>query len=321
MPIESHRIDVHHHILPPDYVSTLASAGITASGGRPLPAWDVQSTLELMDRHAIATAIISISEPGIYFGTPAFARDLARLCNEFSAQLIHEHPQRFGAFAILPLPDIDAALRELEYAMDILHLDGVVLLSNFEGRYPGDPAFEELFTELNRRNAVVFLHPTVPAINTGLKLDLPPFLVEFVFDTTRAVTNLIYSGTLERFPDIRFILAHAGGTVPYLAYRIALGQVMLPGAPQGVLTYLKQLYYDTALSANPYALCSLQELVDASHILFGSDYPFAPEIVTGFTIQGIQNYDGFDEQARKAIERDSALALFPRFNKDQFRTS
>jgi 6-methylsalicylate decarboxylase len=321
MPIESHRIDVHHHILPPDYVSALASAGITASGGRQLPAWDVQSMLELMDRHAIATAITSISEPGIYFGTPAFARDLARLCNEFSAQLIHEYPQRFGAFAILPLPDIDAALRELEYAMGILHLDGVVLLSNFEGRYPGDPAFEELFTELNRRNAIVFLHPTVPAINTGLKLDLPPFLVEFVFDTTRAVTNLIYSGTLERFPDIRFILAHAGGTVPYLAYRIALGQVMLPGAPQGVLTYLKQLYYDTALSANPYALCSLQELVDASHILFGSDYPFAPEIVTSFTVKGIQNYDGFDEQARKAIERDSALALFPRFNKDQFRTS
>lgn len=316
MPIEPHRIDVHHHILPPDYASALARAGITTSGGRPIPAWDVQSTLELMDRHAIATAITSISEPGIYFGNPAFARDLARLCNEFSAQLIHEHPQRLGAFAILPLPDIDAALRELEYAMDILHLDGVVLLSNVEGRYPGDPAFEELFTELDHRRAVVFLHPTVPAINTGLKLDLPPFLVEFVFDTTRAVTNLIYSGTIERCPDIRFILAHAGGTVPYLAYRIALGQVMLPGAPQGVLTYLKQLYYDIALSANPNALCSLQELADSSHILFGSDYPFAPEIVTGLTVQGIQNYDGFDEHARKAIERESALALFPRFNKD-----
>lgn len=319
MPQEPHRIDVHHHILPPDYVSALASLGITAGGGRPLPAWDVQSALELMDRHAIATAITSISEPGIYFGDQAFAGDLARLCNEFSAQLIHEHPERFGALAILPLPDVDAALRELEYAMDILHLDGVVLSSSVEGRYPGDPAFEELFTELNRRKAVVFLHPTVPAINTGLKLDLPPFLVEFVFDTTRAVTNLIYSGTIERCPDIRFILAHAGGTVPYLAYRIASGQVMLPGAPQGVLTYLKQLYYDTALSANPYALRSLQELVDASHILFGSDYPFAPEIVTGFTVQGIQNYDGFDEQARKAIERESALALFPRF-KDRLRT-
>jgi predicted TIM-barrel fold metal-dependent hydrolase len=308
-----YRIDVHQHILPSDYVSALARLGITSSGGRPVPEWDIQTTLALMDRHAIATAITSISEPGIYFGDVMFTWDLARRCNEFSAQLIHEYPQRFGAFAILPLPDVDAALRELEFALDTLKLDGAVLLSSIDGRYPGDTMFDELFTELNRRKAIVFLHPTVPAINSKLKLDLPPFLIEFVFDTTRAVTNLIYSGTLERCPDIRFIVAHAGGTVPYLAYRISMGQIMLPGAPQGVMTYLKQFYYDTALSANPYALCSLQELVDASHILFGSDYPFAPEVVTGFSVQGIQNYKGFDEQARKAIERESALSLFPRF--------
>ncbi len=304
---------MHHHILPPDYLAALANAGITSSGGRPIPEWDIQNTLALMDRHAIATAITSISEPGIYFGDVTFARDIARRCNEFSTQLIHEYPQRFGAFAILPLPDIDAALHELEYALDTLKLDGVVLLSSVDGRYPGDPLFDELFAELNRRKAVVFLHPTVPAINSELKLNLPPFLIEFVFDTTRAVTNLIYSGTVERCPDIRFIVAHAGGTVPYLAYRISLGQIMLPGVPQGVMTYLKQFYYDTALSAKPNALRSLQELVDASHILFGSDYPFAPEVATFFAVQGIQNFDGFDEQARKEIERESALALFPRF--------
>lgn len=310
---DPYRIDVHQHILPPDYLSALARLGITSSGGRPLPEWDIQNTLSLMDRHAIATAITSISEPGIYFGDVTFARDIARRCNEFSAQLIHEYPQRFGAFAILPLPDVNAALRELEYALDTLKLDGVVLLSSVDGRYPGDPLFDELFTELNRRKAVIFLHPTVPAINSELKLDLPPFLIEFVFDTTRAVTNLIYSGTLERCPDIRFIVAHAGGTVPYLAYRISMGQITLPGVPQGVMTYLKQFYYDTALSANPGALRSLQELVDASHILFGSDYPFAPEAMAGFTVQGIQNYEGFDEHSRNAIERESTLWLFPRF--------
>ena len=304
---------MHHHILPPDYLAALANAGITSSGGRPIPEWDIQNSLALMDRHAIATAITSISEPGIFFGDVAFTRVMARRCNEFSAQLIHEYPQRFGAFAILPLPDIDAALRELEYALDTLKLDGVVLLSSVDGRYPGDPLFDELFTELNRRKAVVFLHPTDPTINSERKLDLPPFLIEFVFDTTRAVTNLIYSGTLERCPDIRFIVAHAGGAVPYLAYRISMGQIMLPGVPQGVMTYLKQFYYDTALSILPNALLSLQELVDASHILFGSDYPFAPEVATFFAVQGIQNFDGFDEQARKAIERESALALFPRF--------
>jgi predicted TIM-barrel fold metal-dependent hydrolase len=314
MPIEPYRIDIHHHILPPAYVSALATPGITAGGGRPLPEWDVQSTLELMDRYAIATAITSISEPGIYFGDPLFARNLARRCNEFSAQLVRQYPRRFGAFAILPLPDMDAALRELEYALDTLKLDGVVLLSSVDGTYPGDPAFDELFAELDRRRAIVFLHPTVPAINATLKLSLPPFLVEFVFDTTRAVTNLVYSGTMGRCPNIRYILAHAGGTIPYLAYRISMGQIMLPGPPQDVLTYLKQLYYDTALSANPYALCSLQTLVDASHILLGSDYPFAPEIATSLTIQGIQNYDGFDQQARKAIEQENALTLFPRLN-------
>jgi predicted TIM-barrel fold metal-dependent hydrolase len=311
---DAYRIDVHQHILPSDYVSALAKLGITSSGGRPLPEWDIKNTVALMDRHAIATAITSVAEPGIYFGDVTFARDLARRCNEFSAQLIHDYPQRFGAFAILPLPDVGAALRELEYALDTLKLDGVVLLSSVDGRYPGDPLFDELFTELNRRKAVVFLHPTVPAINNELKLDLPPFLIEFVFDTTRAVTNLIYSGTLERCPDIRFIVAHAGGTVPYLAYRISMGQIMLPGVSQGVMTYLKQFYYDTALSAMPYALRSLHELVDASHILFASDYPFAPEAATFFTVQGIQNFDGFDEHARKAIERESALALFPRFS-------
>jgi predicted TIM-barrel fold metal-dependent hydrolase len=267
-----------------------------------------------MDRHAISTAITSIAEPGIYFGDRLFARDLARRCNEFSAQLIHEYPQRFGAFAILPLPYVDEALYELEYALDTLKLDGVVLLSSVDGRYPGDPMFDEVFTELNRRKAIVFLHPTVPTINSGLKLDLPQFLIEFVFDTTRAATNLVYSGTLERCPDIRFILAHAGGTIPYLAYRISMGQIMIPGAPQGVMTYLKRFYYDTALSFYANALRSLQELVDTSHILFGSDYPFAPEIATHFTVQGIQNYDGFDEQMRKSVEWESARVLFPRFS-------
>src|SRR5215467_13524935 len=212
--MEPSRIDIHHHILPAFYRTVLSDLGITVSGGRPIPEWDLENTLALMDRHAIATAITSISEPGIYFGDETFAKDLARRCNEFSAQLIHDYPQRFGAFAILPLPDIDAALRELEYALDTLKLDGVVLLSSVDGRYLGDPLFDELFSELNRRKAVVFLHPTVPAINSALKLDLPPFLIEFVFDTTRAVTNLLYSGTLDRCPEIHFIVAHAGGTVP-----------------------------------------------------------------------------------------------------------
>lgn len=307
------RIDVHQHILPPFYLSALAEHGINMGSELPFLEWDVQSALELMDRHDIATAIVSISEPGIGFGDRYFTRDLARRCNEYAANLMRAYPSRFGALAILPLPDVGFALRELEYALDTLRLDGVILFSNCDGRYPGDALFDELFTELNRRKAVVFIHPTIPAINRHLQLDLPPFLVEFVFDTTRAIVNLLYSGTLDRCPDIRFILAHAGGTVPYLTQRIAMGQVMLPGAPQGTITYLKQLYYDIALSASPYVLRSLQELVDASRILFGSDYPFAPEILTDLVIRGIERHDGFNEAARNLIERENALALFPRF--------
>jgi 6-methylsalicylate decarboxylase len=307
------RIDTHQHILPAFYLSALAEGGIKVGAELPFLEWDVQSALELMDRHNIAAAIVSISEPGVYFGDSLFARDLARRCNEYAADLIREYPGRFGALAILPLPDVDFALRELEYALDTLRLDGVVLLSNSDGRYPGDPLFNELFGELQRRKAVVFIHPAVPAINRHLQLDLPPFLVEFVFDTTRAIVNLLYSGTLDRCPDIRFIAAHAGGTVPYLAQRIAMGQVMLPGAPQGTITYLKQLYYDLALSTSPYVLHSLQELVDASHLLFGSDYPFAPEIATDLAIRGLKRHDGFDEAARAMIERENALRLFPRF--------
>jgi 6-methylsalicylate decarboxylase len=308
-----HRIDVHQHFLPPTYLSALTERGINVGAELPFLEWDVQSTLALMDRHDIATAIVSLSEPGVYFGDRFFARDQARRCNEYAAELMRSYSARFGAFAILPLPDVDLALRELEYALDTLRLDGVVLLSNSDGRYPGDPLFDELFTELNRRNAVVFIHPTVPAINRHLQLKLPPFLVEFVFDTTRAVVNLLYSGTLDRCPDIRFILAHAGGTVPYLAQRIAMGQIMLSGAPQGTITYLKQLYYDIALSTSPYVLHSLQELVDASRILFGSDYPFAPEMATDLVIRGLKRHAGFDEAARAMIERENALELFPHF--------
>jgi predicted TIM-barrel fold metal-dependent hydrolase len=308
------RFDIHHHMLPPGYLAALAERGIQVGGGQPfLTGWDPQSSLDLMEQYDISRAMLSISDPGIAFGDALLARDLARLCNEYAAELMRSHPGRFGAFAVLPLPDVDGALRELEYALDTLRLNGVVLFSNSDGRYPGDALFDNLFTEFNRRKVVVFLHPTVPANHRILQLDLPPFLVEFVFDTTRAVVNLLYSGTLDRCPDIRFVLAHAGGTVPYLARRISMGQVMLSGVPQGAMTYLQQLYYDIALSVSPFTLRSLQELVDPSHILYGSDHPFAPKLLVDLNIRGLGSYDGFDDEARKLIERENALRLFPYF--------
>lgn len=314
--LTSHHIDVHHHIVPSEYVSALAEIGVTGGGGVPFPNWSPQRSLDAMDRNGIATAITSISSPGVYFGDNTFAQDLARRCNEFSANLINEHPTRFGAFAVLPLPDVDRALREAACALDTLKLDGIVLLSNVGGRYLGDPEFDELFDELNRRKAVVYIHPTDPPEGNRSKLQIPSSLIEFVFDTTRAVANLVYSGTLERCPDIRFIIAHAGGTAPYLAWRISLFQYQPAGMlPQGVITYLKRLYYDTALSAVPYALQSLQELVDPSHILFGTDYPFAPESVISFSMKGLKDDESFDDRALKAIAQENALRLFPRLSR------
>ena len=330
---EPFRIDVHHHIVPSEYAATLSASGVNGGGGIDFPPWDPQSSLSMMDRQSIATAITSL-RPGVYFGDCALARDLARRFNDYSADLVHSYPQRFGAFATLPLPDVDAALLELEYALDALHLDGVGLLSSYEGQYLGDPAFEDVFTELNRRKAVVLVHPAVPPNERVSPIPLPVGTLEFVFDTTRAVLNLVARGTLMRYPDIRLILSHAGGTVPYLAERIAAAESISRVVPMGheipwnmqgeivretqnVLDSLRRLYYDTALSAFPSVFRSLQELVQPSQILFGSDYPWADEMIAAFTIRGIENYDGFDNQIRRTIERENALALFPRLKEQE----
>lgn len=305
------RIDVHHHILPPDYIAAMKRIGKNVVGGTTIPTWNIHNSLYVMDKNEIAAAITSM--PFVYLEDLPLSADFTRRCNDFAARIVSDYPKRFGSFAVLPLPDVDAALRELEHAIDKLKLDGIVLPTNFRGYYLGAPEFDELFSELNRRKEVVFIHPIDPPEKCSPDLNLPTSLIEFVFDTTRAITNLIYSGTLDRCPDIQFIVSHAGGTLPYLAWRISLLQYVKKKSPQVVINHLKCLYYDTAVSASPYALRSLQELVDPSHILFGSDYPFAPELLTSASIKGLKNYDGFDEQALKAIDHGNALKLFPRF--------
>jgi predicted TIM-barrel fold metal-dependent hydrolase len=314
---EPYRIDVHHHVIPPDYVRALADIGVSSSLGLNFPQWSVESMLEMMDRNGIKAAITSISSPGVYFGDVVFAHGLARQCNETSARLITDYPQRVGAYATLPLPDTEAAMKEIEYTLDTLKLDGIVMLTNYAGQYLGNPVFEDVFSELNRRKAVVYVHPTDPPGKNPLGDHVPSFLMEVTFDTTRTIANLIFSGTLERYPDIAFIFAHAGGTVPFLAWRIAQGSYVWPRAferaPKNVFFYLKRLYYDTGLSASPYALRSLQSLVDTSQVLFGSDYPFAPESIAVRTIKGIAAYDGFDAEAKKSVEQKNALRLFSRF--------
>jgi predicted TIM-barrel fold metal-dependent hydrolase len=304
MPIDSQKIDVHHHFVPKEYLAALTSVGIKNAVGEPFPQWDIESTLAFMDRQGIAIAINSISAPGIYFGNTDFTHKLARKCNEISAHVVSEYPQRFGAFAILPLPDIEASIVELEYALDSLNLDGVVLLTNFDGIYLGDAYYDELFYELNRRKVVVLVHPSIPPLDT-LPVIIKPAVLEFVFDTTRAIANLIHRGATKRFPDIRFIFSHGGGTVPFIAWRITYGN-------KKIINQLKRFYYDTAVSATPYALSSLLSLVEPTQVLYGSDYPFSPERVVTQMNEGLQSYD-FEREDFKQIVQQTALTLFPRF--------
>ncbi|TAL33159.1 MAG: amidohydrolase [Spirochaetes bacterium] len=310
------RVDVHHHFIPGEYLTELKRAGITESLGRSFPEWSVEKSLAVMDANGIQTAITSISSPGVYFGDSKFAKKLARLSNEASAKMISNHPLRFGAFASLPLPDIAFSLEEISHALDILHLDGIAVLSNHEGAYIGDNHYTEVYAELNKRNAVVYVHPTEPLSGNPLGKEIPSFLMEVAFETARVIFNLLYKGVLEKYPNIRWIFAHAGGALPYLTWRISLGQFVLPDAgeavPRGVHYYLKRLYYDTGLSANPYVFRTLRELVEPEQILFGTDYPFAPEILTAETVKGLHSYDGFSERDLKHIEYENAHNLFPR---------
>jgi predicted TIM-barrel fold metal-dependent hydrolase len=281
----------------------------------------VQIAQEMMERNGIAAAITSVCAELFWKGEVEPAINWSRHCNEFMARMVQVDRAHFGGFANLPLPSTEAACREAEYALDVLKLDGVILFSSVGGQYPGDPAFDELFQVLNERSAIVFIHPNteVPGSNVP-KLKFPHGLIEFVFDTTRCITSLLYSGTLERYPNIRYIVSHAGGTVPYIAWRIAngplvLGQEMNQAVPKGPLYYLQRLFYDTALSPSDYALAALQQFVPTSQVLFGSDFPMVPEKAVQLETTALETSKVLNDDIRKAIYRDNALKLFPRFAK------
>jgi 6-methylsalicylate decarboxylase len=303
------RIDAHVHILPPDYRAELERRSLLPTE---LPPWSAEMTHELMARHDIDAAVMSLSPPGVFFGDQGLADELARLVNERTAEFVAAAPERFAGLAVLPLPDVDAALSELRYALDVLRLDGVALLSNVSGTYLGDPAWDALFDELERRGAYVFLHPTMPPHPLPLPQH-PVWLYEFPFDTTRAVVNLIYSGTLERCPNLRVQVAHLGGTAPFLAHRLASLAAREPErasrAPAGALAQLRRLYYDTGLSNNMAGLAATLEIADLSQVVFGTDWPYADLPPGGDPAPGL---DGLPDGDRARIDAGNIAALVPR---------
>ena len=312
------RIDVHHHILPPNFVSALNSLNIPWTGGPEVPSWSLQQAHDMMGAMGIDAAVASPS-PGVYWGgDTAFAVKLARETNEFVADVVRDDPEHFGGFATIPLPDVGASLEEVEYAYDTLGLDGVVLYTSQGDRYLGDRSYDPFFEELDRRKAIVFIHPTtIPPGADATGLTIPFGVAEFTFDTTRAVMNMLYSGTLERYPSIRYIVSHTGGTIPYLAWRIA-GASYLPelrdrASKTDGLALLQKLYYDTALSTSEFVFGALKEFVPMSQVLFGSDFPYIGPAVLQAERYGLENSKVLDDAARAAIDRGNALTLFPRF--------
>src|SRR5580693_4721094 len=313
---KSRLIDVHHHILPPVYLAEARDRLIAQQQGY-LPArilqWSPQNALAEMDQNGVATSIVSISTPGIWFGDAQPARTLARKCNEYAAQLVKDYPGRFGFFASAPLPDTEGSLREIAYALDVLKADGIILLTSYGDKWPGDPAYVPVFDELNRRKALVYFHPAAPNCCRNLMPNIPPVFTEVPQDTTRAITSLLFSGSFARFRGIRFIFSHAGGTIPMLAGRLSYYSAemkdLVDKMPNGIEFELRRLYYDIASSGNPPSMAALMKLVPTSQVLFGADYPFVriAETVSGMTQVGLSAAD------LQAIGRDNALALLPRF--------
>ena len=309
-------VDTHHHFFPPAYLEPLAvwndKAGLP--GQTPIQrAWTVARAIDDMDRNSVGTAVLSISTPGIWFGEAEAARKMARICNDYGAEMARAHPGRFGLFASVPMPDVDGTLREIEYALDVLKADGIGFMTNYGDKWPGDPMFAPVFAELNRRKAIAYFHPLAPNCCGGTLIPtVTGSAVEYLFDTTRAVLSLLVGGTLAKMKDTRFLFSHAGGTIPMLAGRIANAlrtrKDIAEIAPGGIDAELKKLYYDTANSFYAPTIAALTSFVPDSQILFGTDFPY---LTIGQNLDGLRKL-GLSPAQMSAITRDNGVRLIPR---------
>jgi predicted TIM-barrel fold metal-dependent hydrolase len=301
------RIDLHHHYLPP-FLRPVLLANRAAAG---LPDWSVEKSLADMDKGGTQTAVISAVQPGIWFGDDMAARKLARDVNDYGAKLVADHKGRFGLFAAIPLPDPEGSLKEIEYALDTLHADGIGLFTSYRDKYLGDPAFTPVLEELNRRKAVVYVHPVTPPCCGGLIKGVPPSVIEFATDTTRTVTSLIFgeAGSAFRFPDIRWIWSHSGGTLPFLAGRLVrLAQERKDARmPEGPLPILRRYNYEIAQGNTAPQFAALMKLVPVSQVLFGTDFPYRDAMEA---VDGLHAF-GFSDADLLAIDRGNAIKLMP----------
>jgi predicted TIM-barrel fold metal-dependent hydrolase len=307
------KIDLHAHFIPDFYRAALTEAGHAEPDGmKEIPAWNETSAIQNMNDLGISTALLSISSPGVHFGDHAQARRLSRRVNEEAARLVAAHPGRFGFFATLPLPDIDGALQEAAHALDVLGANGVVLETNHHGVYLGDARLEPLWAMLNECAAAVFIHPTSPscACCGDLSLGYPRPMLKFMFETTRAVVNMMLSGALERHAALRVIVPHGGAALPVLADRVAVMAPMLDlptPVPRGhVMTLLRRLYYDLAGAPVPRQLSALLQLAPVDHLLYGSDAPFTPAPAVAHLLAQLEQTELLDDATRAMIFCENA---------------
>ncbi len=300
------RVDVHHHYVPPRHLEAILAR---RESGR-TPTWSPELSLAEMDRNGIATSICSLVQPGVWLGDVPSSRALARECNEYGARMTADHAGRFGFFAAIPLPDTDGSLEEIEYALDTLNADGIGLMTSFEEKYLGDPAFAPVYEELNRRGAIVYVHPTQPTCCKGLVPGVTVSTIEYATDTTRTIASLMFSGTAAKFSNIRFIFSHGGGTVPFLLGRFErlASERKDHWMKDGAAPQLRTFHYEIAQANHHGALDALLAMVPASNVLFGSDYPLRP---ASEAVEGLAAYS-FTDAERLAIDRENAERLIPR---------
>jgi predicted TIM-barrel fold metal-dependent hydrolase len=312
-------IDVHAHYLPDFYRDALVAAGQAQPDGiQRLPDWSEASALAMMDALGINTAMLSISSPGVHFGDDAAAARLSRQLNEEGARLVKAYPSRFGLFAVLPLPDVERSIAEAEYALDVLKADGVVLETNHHGVYLGDQRLDPLYAMLDARRAVIFIHPTSSscACCDGLALGYPRPVLEFMFETTRSVVNMMLSGALDRHQALRVIVPHAGATLPVLADRVAMLMPALGSgngmSSQHIFDLLRRLHYDLAGMPVPRLLGALLQIADPAKILYGSDGPFTPLPLIQSLLDQLQSTPLLNDDVRRLVFTGNAQILFPR---------
>jgi len=303
-----HRIDIHHHVVPPAYVDAVKDReGVAA------PKWSPQASIEDMDMNGIATSVVALIQPGAYFKDVELDRRLSTQSNEYVAKMVQTYPGRFGSFATLPLMDVPGSLKEIEYAMDTLKADGIGLMTSYGTKYLGDKHFWPIWEELNRRGAAIYVHPLMPECCKNPFPEVPPSAIEYATDTTRTIASMLFGGAANKFPNIKWIWSHSGGTMPFLWSRFTRQEVDMKEKakevlPNGVLAEVKRFHYDTAQGHHEGAMAALRALIPTSQIMFGSDFPYrkGAEVKDGLAARS------FTAEERMAIDRGNALRIMPK---------